>query len=556
MQLFYGVPEDIEKWMSLVTQVRWNFPGLETQEKLNEHRATVLKFMGKRQAICVKEEAEIAGVMLFSRGHNMICCLAVSPEYRRRGVASMLMDEALNNLDRTKEISVSTFRADDEKGTAPRALYEKYGFVADELTEEFDYPNQKYVLHSVGAERKDRQLAVNTMVREISGILSDREPSIYMYGSSVLNDFRLGWSDLDILVLTSKQITEEQAKSLVGLRQAMLVDEPDNPYYRSFEGGMLTLDAFLSKKTDRVVYWGTSGERITDSYAFDSFGMAELIESSILLYGKDIRKELKYPTFHELYADVKRHYETIRKYAQSTGRSFYSFGWMLDIARCIYTLRTGKIIAKTDAAEWALENNLCYYPDALRFALKVRRNPLEYKDDKETFDYAETLAEPIQRFADVLENELKKTATLNDLAYTRIISEADVDIPRLLKIYQQPKVSQYISISDNYFNYITNTENVFFYKVYEKEKLIGAIHLEKNEKLLYMDILIFPEFQRMGFATRVIKDIQNDIFGHNYDRIEISIDESNIASLKLFENAGFSFVSKEDELLNFVYEKD
>ena len=122
MQLFYGVPEDIEKWMSLVTQVRWKFPGLETQEKLNEHRATVLKFMGKRQAICVKEANEIAGVMLFSRGHNMICCLAVAPEYRRRGVASMLMDEALANLDRTKEISVSTFRADDEKGLAPSVV--------------------------------------------------------------------------------------------------------------------------------------------------------------------------------------------------------------------------------------------------------------------------------------------------------------------------------------------------------------------------------------------------------------------------------------------------
>lgn len=336
----------------------------------------------------------------------MICCLAVAPEYCRRGAASMLMDEALSNLDRTKEISVSTFRADDKKGLAPRALYEKYGFIADALIEELNYPNQKYVLYPAGSERKDRQLAINTMVREISGILSDCEPSIYMYGSSVLNDFRLGWSDLDILVLTSKQITEEQAKSLVGLRQAMLVDKPDNPYYRSFEGGMLTLDAFLSKKTDRVVYWGTSGERITDKYAFDSFCMAELVESSILLYGKDIRKELKYPAFHELYADVKRHYDTIRKYAQSTGRSFYSFGWMLDIARCIYTLRTGKIIAKTNAAEWALENNLCPDPDALRFALKVRRSPLEYKDDKETFDYAETLAKPIQRFADVLEKEL------------------------------------------------------------------------------------------------------------------------------------------------------
>ena len=140
MQLLYGVPEDIEKWMDLITEVRWNFPGLETQEKLNEHKTSVLKFMDKRQAVCVKEEAEIAGVILFSREHNMICCLAVAPRYRRRGVATMLMVEALANLDRAKEISVSTFRADDVKGIAPRTLYEKFGFVADELIEEFDYP--------------------------------------------------------------------------------------------------------------------------------------------------------------------------------------------------------------------------------------------------------------------------------------------------------------------------------------------------------------------------------------------------------------------------------
>lgn len=144
---------------------------------------------------------------------------------------------------------------------------------------------------------------------------------------------------------------------------------------------------------------------------------------------------------------------------------------------------------------------------------------------------------------------------MNELTYTKILTEDDSNIPHLLQIYQQPNVSQFISISDSYFHYVTNTPNVYFYKVYEKEKLIGAIHLEKNENLLYMDILIFPEFQKMGFATRVIKDIQNDIFGLNYDRIEISIDESNIASLKLFENAGFTFVSKEAELLNYVYER-
>ena len=406
MQLFYGVPEDIEKWMSLVTQVRWNFPGLETQEKLNEHRTTVLKFMGKRQAICVKDENKIAGVMLFSRGYNMICCLAVSPDYRRRGVASMLMDEALRNLDRTKEISVSTFRADDEKGPAPRALYEKYGFVEDALIEEMDYPNQKYVLHPAGSERKDRQIAINKMVCEIRSILQDNEPSIYLYGSSVLNDFRLGWSDIDILVLTDKQITEEQAQKLVGLRQALLEKEPSNPYYRSFEGGMLTLDAFLTQKADRVVYWGTSDEKIADHYVLDSFCMTELIESSVLLYGNDIRNQLKTPGFSELYADVKHHYKTIRKFAQKTGRSIYSFGWILDIARCIYTLRTGKIVAKTDAGQWALENGLCPIPDVLKAALKVRKAPLMFYKNELTLDYAQTLGEPIQKFADVLEKEL------------------------------------------------------------------------------------------------------------------------------------------------------
>lgn len=254
-----------------------------------------------------------------------------------------------------------------------------------------------------------RERSIQTTSQRISTILSDFSPSIYLYGSIPLGDFRLGWSDIDILVLTDKQITEEQAKKLVGLRQVMLEKEPENQYYRSFEGGMLTLDAFLTGKADRVVYWGTSGERITDHYVLDSFCMSELIKSSVLLYGNDIRNQLKAPEFSELYADVKHHYKTIRKFAQKTGRSIYSFGWILDIARCIYTLRTGKIIAKTDAGKWALENSLCPAPDALKTALKVRKTPLEFKKDEATLDYAETLGEPIQKFTDVLEKELERS---------------------------------------------------------------------------------------------------------------------------------------------------
>lgn len=78
----------------------------------------------------------------------MLCCMAVHPDYRKKGTAIKMIEEMFKNLERTKDISVSTFRENDEKGVAPRALYKKLGFVEDELIEELGYPNQKFILHA------------------------------------------------------------------------------------------------------------------------------------------------------------------------------------------------------------------------------------------------------------------------------------------------------------------------------------------------------------------------------------------------------------------------
>ena len=148
MKVEFGRTSDIDSWMQLVRKVSWNFPGLETEQSIDEHKITVLKFMNYRCALCVKKEQDIVGVLLYSRKHNMICCLAVDPAYRKRGIASLLLSEALDKLDRGKDITVSTFRENDVKGTAPRKLYKKFGFEEGELIEEFGYPNQRFVLHA------------------------------------------------------------------------------------------------------------------------------------------------------------------------------------------------------------------------------------------------------------------------------------------------------------------------------------------------------------------------------------------------------------------------
>ncbi len=123
--------------------------------------------------------------------------------------------------------------------------------------------------------------SINTMKNAIVDILGKDISTIYLYGSVTTNDFKLGWSDIDILRLTNKSILDSQASKLVSLRQALFNVHKDNEYFRLFEGGMLSVNAFVNNINDNVVYWGTSGQRITNSYHFNSFSLYELMKHGI-----------------------------------------------------------------------------------------------------------------------------------------------------------------------------------------------------------------------------------------------------------------------------------
>ncbi len=253
--------------------------------------------------------------------------------------------------------------------------------------------------------------SIEIMKNSIVSILQDNIKSIYLFGSVPMDDFKLGWSDIDILCLTPTIITDEQAQKLVMLRQSLLMGNKDNVYFRSFEGAIVSLDEFITNEYTKVVYWGTSGQRITDNYFFDAFSQYELIKDGILLYGDDIRSKFILPSYCQLRDEVIRHYEVIRKYAVNTDKSLYSCGWLLDIARGIYTLQTGSVISKTKAGEWALEQNICpiEIESELIKTLEIRNNPLKHKNNEDVQTWLTTLGHAIQLFADVLEEEIEQT---------------------------------------------------------------------------------------------------------------------------------------------------
>ena len=146
----FGDAADLPSWMELVRRVAWNFPGLETEEALQEHAATVEKFIRRGNAICAVQGKMVIGILLFSPRRNMLCCMAVAPEFRRQGVAQRMFDQMLTLADPARPITVTTFREWDDKGTAPRAFYARNGFVPSALVMENGYPCQVFV-------RKEKQ---------------------------------------------------------------------------------------------------------------------------------------------------------------------------------------------------------------------------------------------------------------------------------------------------------------------------------------------------------------------------------------------------------------
>ena len=251
--------------------------------------------------------------------------------------------------------------------------------------------------------------AIDAMVNEIIRIMDGDVYGIWLYGSVLMDDFRPGWSDIDFVALTRGEISETRAEQLLTLRQQMLEKEPGNPYYRSFEGVIANLDEYREGKFRRLVYWGTSGQRVTDRYTPDTFSAFELAKHGRPVYGGKLWI-LPVPGREELVCAVRAHYESIRKYAVQTNESLYSCGWLLDIARCIYTLRTGDVISKTQAGIRALEEHL--FPDEapLRKTVEIRQDPQAFRDQEDVKQWLKGLGPVVQQYADVLEAELRNVS--------------------------------------------------------------------------------------------------------------------------------------------------
>ncbi len=143
---------------------------------------------------------------------------------------------------------------------------------------------------------------------------------------------------------------------------------------------------------------------------------------------------------------------------------------------------------------------------------------------------------------------------MNVLKFVLLKSTEDNELEILKDNYSKPSVERFVEINkEKFWSYVTETENVCFYKVYNESTLSGTVQCEIHDGILYLAIVVFPEYQNKGIGTDMVKYVIEGKTGLDFKEIQVSIDEKNTASMKLFKNSGFMQIGQEGELIDFQY---
>ena len=138
----FAMLSDVNDWLELVSLTIDGFPCLNEEDYFN----TLQKCIAEKRALILRDDDMAIGVMLFSFETGSIDFWAVHPQYRNLGITKLFLDKLMDDIIVGKEISITTYRADDKADTGYREELYQLGFAEKELLVEFGYPTQRFVL--------------------------------------------------------------------------------------------------------------------------------------------------------------------------------------------------------------------------------------------------------------------------------------------------------------------------------------------------------------------------------------------------------------------------
>ncbi|MCM1990121.1 GNAT family N-acetyltransferase [Oceanirhabdus seepicola] len=388
--------------------------------------------------------------------------------------------------------------------------------------------------------------SLEEFVDKANVILNNSILSAYCFGSATYEDFHSGYSDLDFFIITESIISEDDFQKFSLWRDGL--KKAKHPYFSVLEGEIISRSAIKNDIESNVIYWGTSKDRLKRKYGTSGFSLRGLINNGYLIYGKDLRNELPYPSNEEMLTQVNSMIETIRKHAQITNEDVHSIDWLFLISQSIYWIKTSDIAGKTNAARWIVDSCDYDWIGTLEKAIEIRKSPTLANID-ENKEWLKNLGDVIQCACDTLSVEKNEYISTKQYNFVPMNNEYANEIAYKWKYNGVYSFYDMTADEEDLIEFLNEDswDGHYFAVLNDKSELIGFYSFYFEEEIMWIGFGLKPELtgRKLG-ADFVIAGIKFAMEKLNYKKsyIMLAVASFNKRAINLYEKIGFQCVEK------------
>jgi hypothetical protein len=207
-------------------------------------------------------------------------------------------------------------------------------------------------------KHKEINELLQQLLIQVQSILADKFVGMYIGGSLANNSFNNETSDIDCYIVTTSDLSKNIIKNIEEMHKKLYSSELK--YAKKIEA------SYVPKKD--LLHFNPRGMRPyfnEGCYYLGEYGNNYIIELCVLrekgisILGPDIKNLIQKISTHDLMLAIKRNLHEYWEAALSDlpkfRRSDYQVFAILTMCRTLYSLETGEITSKMEAAQWALQ---------------------------------------------------------------------------------------------------------------------------------------------------------------------------------------------------------
>ena len=194
-------------------------------------------------------------------------------------------------------------------------------------------------------------LILELYLRELTGRLFQEIQSVFLFGSAALDDIAPAHGDIDILVVARRDLGEA-ARGEISVIHRYLASEGFAPWGRMLSVHYFALPQLKASRRSGRGLKGITGKVVrSDPSELLMIDLLSLHDHGILLFGQDIRKELKRPSLRELLGEIHSCLAKAKELHDDSDVSDY-VGTCTGLVKILHTLAERHPFSKSDATRW------------------------------------------------------------------------------------------------------------------------------------------------------------------------------------------------------------